>query len=324
MNATVEQVAQAEHRSLRVGMWAMLLFAVGGFAAYILSGAAALALDGYYSLINVATAFIAGRLVVTVAKAPDRDTPYGRSALENLYVLFRSLVLLGIISVALLESILHIVQYFEGEHAEIPNFGVVVTYCMVSTAGMVAIALMHRRNNAKVGGASSLLTVEGKAAVIDATIAGGVGVTLGLVALIPNGTFITSDTFNIKYIADSVVVLILASLLLSEPIHLLRTEFGRLSGRRMDPDLEARITAAVADVIAARGVADSFAITDVFAIQRGKSFEADIRVSYEGTATVDELDEIRTEALKDLSAQLGTFIGHISFTRKLIHESFGR
>lgn len=63
-----------------------------------------------------------------------------------------------------------------------------------------------------------------------------------LVAVIPEGTAVTSADFNIRAIADSVIVLIVCAVLFREPLHDVRTEFGRLAGKRSDPDLDEDIT----------------------------------------------------------------------------------
>ena len=86
-------VLRAERRSLYTYMFTMLGLAVLGFVVYGVTRVSATQLDGVISLINAAAASIAARLAVTASRPADVESPYGRLALENLYALFRSLMI---------------------------------------------------------------------------------------------------------------------------------------------------------------------------------------------------------------------------------------
>ena len=53
-----------------------------------------------------------------MVRTPDRAYPYGYDAQEALYVLFRSLVLIGILSVALVTAGTTIVNHLAGKTVE--------------------------------------------------------------------------------------------------------------------------------------------------------------------------------------------------------------
>ncbi len=102
--------------------------------------------------------------------------------------------------------------------------------------------------------------------------------------VLPEGTFLTSDRFDIKDIADSIIVPVLCAVLVADPVGAIRLEFGRLSERRADPDLDAAVRAAV-DAVSAehRDELDhDLTLVDALAISRGKTTEIDLRVSYTG------------------------------------------
>ena len=181
----------------------------------------------------------------------------------------------------------------------------------------------HEHNNRSVDGASALLRVEATAAKMEAFISGGICASLILVAVIPEGTLLTSATFNIKDIADSIIVLILCVLLLGEPVRQIRLEFGRLSGRRADPALDAAVRAAIAAVSEehADELDHELTLVDALAISRGKTIEVDLRVAYTGTMSVAEQDELRAYTFTELRNRIGPIRLTLVFSELPIHAT---
>lgn len=322
--ATLDKDAAAliEIRSLKVHRNAMLLFAVLGFVAYGFSGVAATQLDGVISLINFGAAIIAGRLVLVANEPPTPRDPYGRLALENLYVLFRSLMLLAVLGVAVITNGTKVVTYLVEREAEEPHFGIAAAYTGFVAVGSLLLSWNHRRNNARIQHSSKLLKVERHAALMEGAISAGICFSLLLITVLPNGTAITSESFNIKAIADSLIVLILCALLFREPLHEARAEFSRLSGRRTDGDLDLLVRDTLNTIIDEHAEADSndFELVDVMTVRRGKFSEIDLRVTYSGVLGVAELDAIRADTLAELEQRIGPVRLFVIFTRHLIHE----
>ena len=215
--------------------------------------------------------------------------------MENLYALFRSLMILGVVVVGLVTNLAKVIEYLITRRGSEPDFGLAAVYTAVCVLICLGLKWNHERNNRSVNGASALLKVEATAAKMEAFISGGICASLILVAVVPEGTFLTSDRFNIGDIADSIIVLILCVLLIGEPIRQIRLEFGRLSGRRADPALDEAVRAAIAAVSAEHGgeLAHELTLVDALAIARGKAIEVDLRVAYTGTMSVEEQDELR-------------------------------
>lgn len=321
--ATESMVLRAERRSLRTYMVTMLGLAVLGFAIYAITRVSATQLDGVISLINAAAAFIAARLAVTASQPADEDNPYGRLALENLYALFRSLMILGVVIVGLVINIVKVAEYLiTGEGSE-PEFGVAAVYTAVCVLVCLALKRNHERNNRSVGGASALLRVEATAAKMEAIISGGICASLVLVTVIPEGTVITSPDFDIKDIADSLIVIVLCVLLVGEPIRQIRLEFGRLSGRRADPALDAAVRDAIAAVNAehADELDHQLTLVDSLAISRGKTTEVDLRVSYDGVMSVSEQDTLRAHTYAELRDRIGPLRLTVVFSALPIHAT---
>lgn len=301
----------------------MLIFATAGIAAYLMSSASALILDSLYSLICFITAYVAGRVVRSVRRGPDRDNPYGRGGQESLYVLFRSLILIGVIGAAVISSVGELLTYFTTGVGEAPEFGIVAAYCFLSSVGCFAIAAFHTSNLRKVGGQSSILQVEATAARNDGLIGASIAISLGVVALIPQGTFLTNDTFNIDYIADGVVVILLGAALIVEPVRLLREQTLRLSGARVDTELETRVHALV-DRYIGEQAPGQYEVVDVFAVDHGGASACDICVTFPGTATLDELDALRSAARAELARVFPGMTVTIDFTRVPLHRQIAR
>ncbi len=321
--ASEAAVLRAERRSLYTYMFTMLGLAVLGFVVYGVTRVSATQLDGVISLINAAAAFIAARLAVTASRPADVESPYGRLALENLYALFRSLMILGVVVVGLVTNLAKVIEYLITRRGSEPDFGLAAVYTAVCVLICLGLKWNHERNNRSVNGASALLKVEATAAKMEAFISGGICASLILVAVVPEGTFVTSDRFNIKDIADSIIVLILCVLLIGEPIRQIRLEFGRLSGRRADPTLDEAVRAAIAAVSAEHGgeLAHELTLVDALAIARGKAIEVDLRVAYTGTMSVEEQDELRAHTYTELRNRIGPLRLTLVFSKFPIHAT---
>lgn len=321
--ASEAAVLRAERRSLYTYMFTMLGLAVLGFVVYGVTRVSATQLDGVISLINAAAAFIAARLAVTASRPADVESPYGRLALENLYALFRSLMILGVVVVGLVTNLAKVIEYLITRRGSEPDFGLAAVYTAVCVLICLGLKWNHERNNRSVNGASALLKVEATAAKMEAFISGGICASLILVAVVPEGTFLTSDRFNIKDIADSIIVLILCVLLIGEPIRQIRLEFGRLSGRRADPALDEAVRAAIAAVSAEHGgeLAHELTLVDALAIARGKATEVDLRVAYTGTMSVEEQDELRAHTYTELRNRIGPLRLTLVFSKFPIHAT---
>ena len=103
-----------ELRSLRFGVWANAVMALAGLSAHVLTGSSALLLDGLYSAVLVGSSFMASRICRNVVRPPDRGWPYGYEGQEALYVLFRSLVLLGVIGFGLSSAVGTLIAWWGG------------------------------------------------------------------------------------------------------------------------------------------------------------------------------------------------------------------
>lgn len=302
----------SESGALRLGQWTMLLLAFLGFAAFYFSGAAALSVDSAYSLINFASAIVARKVMIASRSKPDVTHPYGKGALENTYVLIRSSIIVGVIGLAFVGAVVSLIDYFVyGDTTEI-HLGIAGGYGVIAAVILLLLSLNYARTERIAP--SGVLTAERKATHLDAIMSAATGITFIVIAFIPNGTVITSESFNIREIADSILVIVLVLLLISEPWRTIKAEFGRITGERQDRAIEARIRDLLRDLLSDQVES----VTDIYAVNRGSLIEIDLRLSYSGAKSVSELDAIRMSIVTLLAQELGKIRVHVVFTNREI------
>ena len=218
-----------EQRSLTVGMWANLFMGVSGVTAAILSHADALMVDGLYSAVNFASAIVAGKVAASVMRAPDKRRPFGYDANESLYVLFRSLVLMGILAFAGFNALHKIIHYIRGGDVPELVFGPITVYVLLMVAICFSLAAWHGYNWRKTGRRSEILATERTAAVVDGLISAGAGGALLAVTLL-RGTPLEV----IIPVADALVVLVMATLMFPQPTGMLRRAIREVAGEAVD------------------------------------------------------------------------------------------
>lgn len=222
---TAENAGRIERGSLRVAMAANLVMGMAGIYAALASRSDALLVDGLFSAVNFLSAIVAARVGISIARAPDRRRPFGYDADEAIYVTFRSMILAGLVGFAGFNSIQKILHYLSGGDVPELRFGVIVIY----TIGMVAICAglwgLHLYNWHRTGKRSEILKTEARAAFTDGLMSAGTGIALSVVPFL-RGTALAP----VIPIADALIVLILALIIVPKPIGLFLGAIGELAG----------------------------------------------------------------------------------------------
>lgn len=219
-----------EQRSLRFGIGANAVMTLAGFVAHVLTGSSALLLDGLYSAVLVGSSLIASRISRNVVRPPDRAWPYGYEGQEALYVLFRSLVLLGVIGFGLSSSCGTLIDWWRG--AEIPPLTLepVAAYTVAVTGLCWLLSWRHFRDWRRTGRISLLLLTEARNARIDALITASTGLALLATPLLQ-----TTLLAPLASITDALLVLAVSGVLLREPLQALRDALSQAAGKAADP-----------------------------------------------------------------------------------------
>ena len=219
-----------EQRSLRFGIGANALMTLAGFVAHVLTGSSALLLDGLYSGVLVGSSLIASRISRNVVRPPDRAWPYGYEGQEALYVLFRSLVLLGVIGFGFSSSCSTLIDWWRG--AAIPPLTLepVAAYTAAVSGLCWLLSWRHFRDWRRTGRISLLLLTEARNARIDALITACTGLALLATPLLQS-----TPLAPLAPITDALLVLTVSGVLLWEPLQALRVALSQAAGQAADP-----------------------------------------------------------------------------------------
>jgi divalent metal cation (Fe/Co/Zn/Cd) transporter len=237
MTAPDADVAVAsEKRSLAVAMWANVVMGVAGVTAAQLSNSDALMVDGLYSGVNFFSALIAARVAASVMKPADQQMPFGYDANEALYVLFRSLVLLGILVFAGFNSLHKIISYLGGGSVPELVFGPIAIYMVFMVLICFGLAACHHYHWRQTGCRSEILKTERTASVVDGVISLGAGGALLGVTLL-RGT----PAEGIIPISDAIIVLVLVAFIMGQPYGVFRGAIKEVAGKAMDEETTARV-----------------------------------------------------------------------------------
>ena len=230
MTTSTATSRRIEQRSLRFGIGVNAVMTLAGFSAHVLTGSTALLLDGLYSAVLVGSSLIASRISRNVVRPPDRAWPYGYEGQEALYVLFRSLVLLGVIGFGVGSASATLLDWWRGVPIPPLRLEPVASY----TAGMTALcgllAWRHHSDWRRTGRVSLLLLIEARNARIDAVITSATGL-----ALLASSLLHDTPLQSIAPITDALVGLVVSLVLLREPVSALREALAQAAGCAADP-----------------------------------------------------------------------------------------
>ena len=234
-----------ERRSLKIGVYASALMAVAGVCVHLISGSYALLLDGLYSAVMVGSGLVAARISRNVVRPPDRAYPYGYDGQEALYVLFRSLLLMGVLSFAAISALSTIIDYAYGELISSVRLGPVAWYSIAMVATCWGLAWRHHHDWCRTGRHSQILLTEARAARLDGLISGMTGLAL-LGAPLLKGTVLSV----LIPVTDSLLVLVVSLVVLREPLQGFLTALGQAAGASAETDLIRSTRLALEDLLA--------------------------------------------------------------------------
>ena len=234
-----------ERRSLKIGVYASALMAVAGVCVHLISGSYALLLDGLYSAVMVGSGLVAARISRNVVRPPDRAYPYGYDGQEALYVLFRSLLLMGVLSFAAISALSTIIDCAYGELISSVRLGPVAWYSIAMVATCWGLAWRHHHDWCRTGRHSQILLTEARAARLDGLISGMTGLAL-LGAPLLKGTVLSV----LIPVTDSLLVLVVSLVVLREPLQGFLTALGQAAGASAETDLIRSTRLALEDLLA--------------------------------------------------------------------------
>jgi predicted Co/Zn/Cd cation transporter (cation efflux family) len=234
-------------------------------------------------------AVVAAKVAQSVSRKPDVLRPFGYEIDEAVYVMFRSLVLTGIIIVAAFNAGNKIFIYVAGGDVAPVKLGWVVGYMVLMITICFSLAAWHHRNWLATGRQSELLKTERTGAVIDGVLSAAAGAAFLLIALLKN----TPLAFLVP-ISDAIVVLGLATYMIWQPLGMFGRALREVVGEAANEETQQRLRAALKGGLNSR----EFLLLDSAVTRLGRSLFA---VAYiQPTQPIDaaRLDEIRDQLLE--------------------------
>jgi divalent metal cation (Fe/Co/Zn/Cd) transporter len=225
---------RVERGALGVGIAGNLSMAGIAWVTFWFSNSEAILLDGNYSFII----FIGMGVALAVSRIKSRRTetfPLGQFFYEALYGFVKGLMILGVILMAVVTSIVRIIFYVGGNTENIPmlNPDPILYYAVTVAVICFLLSGFYRLSNAKIGGQSSLLKTDSKASFVDGMMS--LGIAVGVLFL--RNTDPAGGAGFVPFLADSIITLVLAAMLISKPVEIVRESIIELAlGKLQDED----------------------------------------------------------------------------------------
>jgi len=301
------EVERAEISALGFSKWVNLFMGIAGVVAALASNATALLLDGLFSGVNFLAAVMAGRVAKSIRRPADASRPFGYEIDEPVYIMFRSLVLTGIIIVSLFNALAKVVKYLQGKHIDEIVLGPIVGYMVLMLILCFGLAAIHHRKWVATGRQSDLLRSERSVSVINGVLSAAMGIAFIAIAMLKNTplSFLTP-------ISDSIVVVGLALYIVNKPIRSFSDALAEVVSEAAPKEMIEGLRGALQESL--RNT--SFELLDVSATKTGRTLFALVHVRPEQPATAEMLDEIRDRLRDDCSSLPNRTVIEVAFTAR--------
>lgn len=289
----------SEIRALQLGTLGNSIGAVAALVFYLRSGSDALLLDGLYTAVMAGASVIAGQVNRSALQPRSRAYPFGASGQEPLYVLFRTLVLMGIIAFAMVSAIGKILTAVQGgaiPAVQLDGLGWYFSAMVLLNLWLWGVFVRSWSNG---GGNNDMLRGMAISARFDALISAGTGI-----ALVGSPLLLATPLAPLVPIADSLLVLVLSLALVGEPIAILQGAVTEAAGssRSIPPALHSRCSAAVAATLAERDCT----LLELAMIRLGRTVTAVAYVEPATAVTASQTDGLRLDVEAELVQTLQT------------------
>lgn len=287
----------SETRALQLGTLGNSIGAVAALVFYLRSGSDALLLDGLYTAVMAGASVIAGQVNRAALQPRSRAYPFGASGQEPLYVLFRTLVVLGIIAFAMASAAGKILTVVQGGAIPAVRLDGLGWYFSAMVLLNLWLWRVFARSWSNGGCHSEMLRGMASSARFDGLISAGTGI-----ALLGSPLLLATPLAALVPIADALLVLVISLALLGEPIGILRAAVAEAAGssRSIPPALQSRCSDAVAELLAERGVT----LLELAMIRLGRTVTAVAYVEPASAVTATQTDGLRLDVEAELVRRL--------------------
>lgn len=225
-----------EQKALYWGVAINVFSALLGLVFFFITKSQTMFLDAFISLILCVSTIISLVVARVVNKKDSEKFPLGRYAIENLFLIFRAILMLGIIAYTLIEGIVTIVHFYEGTLVSDVNinFTYMIIYAALMTGSCVAITVVYSYYNRKLEVPSEIIKIEISSSLFDGLV------TLFAASSLLIFTYVPALS-SVSKIGDSIVVIILSIGYLILPIKEIIKQIRILTDKRENQDIESEI-----------------------------------------------------------------------------------
>ena len=224
-----------EQKALYWGVGINIFSSVLGIAFFAITKSQTLFLDAFISLILCISTIVSLVVVRVVNKKVTEKYPLGRYAIENLFLIFRAILMMGIIIYTLIEGSYTIYQFYNGIPVDVDiNYVTMLVYCALMVGSCFAITVTYTYFNRKLDVPSEIIKLEITSSLYDGLVTLFATASLLIFTYVP---FLQS----ISPIGDSIVVIVLSIAYLNIPIKELIKQIKILTDKRENQDIEKKI-----------------------------------------------------------------------------------
>lgn len=225
-----------EQKALFLGVVINLYSAIVGFVFFYISKSTSLFLDGMISAILCLSTIISIFISYFIHKEDSKKYPLGSYAIENMFLLFRALLMLATIVFTIVDGGITISNFINGETIKQVNTDalILILYMGLMTSSCFAITIIYsyflkklKQNNED----SKIVSLEIKASIYDGLVT---VFAVSSLLIFSNVSFLES----IKPIGDAITVIILSVVYLVTPIKEIIRQIKVLTDKRRDQDKE--------------------------------------------------------------------------------------
>lgn len=192
-----------EQQALQYGIAANAFMAAYGLWASVASNSSVVQFDSLYSTVMLGSILVGKSISRNASRPRDRSYPYGYGGQEADYVMFRCLVLVGVLCFGIFKAVYTIWSYIDGDVPPALELGQIVPYTTIMTIICGLLWVNYRSSWIKLGRQSLILRNEMQNVLAD----GAYTVVTGI-ALLASPLLKITPLAVISPIFDSILLII--------------------------------------------------------------------------------------------------------------------
>jgi len=267
-----------------LGVIANLIGAFSGVGMYLHSRSDALLLDGLYTGVIAASVLVALQISNSALAPRSRAYPFGASGQEPLYMLFQSLVILGMVVFAGITAAGKLINLINGGTAAVVKLTGLNWYFCAMVLLNLAMWWQYRRSWRLGGANSDLLLNNSSSALFDAGISAGTGI-----ALVGSPLLLDTPLAFLAPMADPLIVLVLSALFLPSPLQKLTKAVAEAAGVSVEAGLQQQCHDAVAADLKGQGCE----LVELAMVKLGRSYTVVAYVDPASALSSAAVDQLR-------------------------------